>query len=51
MLETSMVEHTTMLYVEKNVVSHLLPECNGEFTCMLDLDNESIAFMSPVHNT
>ena len=50
MLEMSKVEHTIKLYVEKDTVSHRLPEGHGEFTCMLDLDNESTDFISLVHN-
>ena len=36
------------IYVEKEDVSHRIPE---KFTRMLDLDNESTGFISPVHNT
>ena len=33
--------------VEKDSVIH---QMHGKFTYMLDLDNESTCFMSPVHN-
>ena len=36
------------LYVGKVFMSHHLPEVQGEFSRMLNLDNESTEFMSPV---
>ena len=36
------------IYVEKKDASH---QMHGEFTRVLDLDNESTGFMSPIHNT
>ena len=36
------------IYVEKSSVSH---QTYGEFTRMLDLENESMGFLSLVHNT
>ena len=36
------------IYVEKVFVSHQFPEVQGELSRMLDLDNESTGFMSPV---
>ena len=36
------------LYVEKDYVSHQLPEDHREFSCILDLDNQSTGFLSLV---
>ena len=36
------------IYVKKSSMSH---QTHGEFTRMLDLDNESTCFLSLVHNT
>jgi len=48
MLELHPFVNSVEIYVEKKDVSYRM---YGEFTCMLDLDNESTRFMSPVHNT
>ena len=40
--------NTIELYVEKDYVSHQLPEGYGEVSRMLDLDNESMGVMSLV---
>jgi len=44
-------EHTIELYVEKDIVIHREPEVHGQFTRMLDLNNESTSFISLIHNT
>jgi len=49
-LELYRVTNIIELYVKKDFVSHLLPEGYGEFSRMLDLDNESTSFMSSVQH-
>jgi len=51
MLELYSSEHNIELYVKKDIVIHREPEDHGQFTHMLDLDNESTCFMSSVYNT
>ena len=45
------VMNTIEFYVEKDSVSHQMHEGHREFTRMHNLDNESMGFKSPVHNT
>ena len=51
MLELCSSEHNIELYVKKDNVFHPEPENHGQFTRMLDLDNESTGFISSVYNT
>jgi len=48
MLELHPFVYLVEKYVEKEDMSHRI---HREFTRMLDLDNESMGFMPPVHNT
>ena len=48
MLELCSSVNIIELYVEKEFVSYQLPKVLGEFSRMLDLDNESTSFMLPV---
>jgi len=48
MLELYPIIDTIELYAKKDSMSHKLPEGRGEFSCMLNLDDESTWFMSPV---
>jgi len=45
MLELYSPEHNIELYVKKCTMIHREPEDHGQFTRMLDLDNESTGFM------
>ena len=51
MFELFSAEHNIELYVKKDNVIHRKPQGHGQFTHMLNLDNESTGFMSPVYNT
>jgi len=51
MLELCSSEHSIELSVKKDIVIHRAPKDHGQFTCILDLDNESTGFMSPVYNS
>ena len=51
MLELCSSDHNIELYVKKDNVFHPEPENHGQFTRMLDLDNESTGFISSVYNT
>ena len=48
MLELHSGVNLIEICMEKNTVSH---QTHEEFTRMLNLDNESTDFMSPMHNT
>ena len=48
MLELCPSVNIIELYVEKDHVSHQLPEGHREFSHTLDLDNKSMGFMLPV---
>jgi len=50
MLELYTVINIIELYMEKDFVSHQLPEGHEKFSRMLDLDNESNEFISPVQH-
>jgi len=51
MLELCSSKHSIKLYVKKDIVIHQEPEDHGQFTRMLDLDNESTSFMPLIYNT
>ena len=51
MLELYAIVNLIKLYVKKDTPSHRMHEGHREFTRILDLNNDSTGFMSPVHNT
>jgi len=50
-LELCSAEYNIELYVKKDIMIHRKSEGYRQFTRMLDLDNESTGFRSPVYNT